>query len=82
MADNCPGEMTVSGKGSVQDAYLKEVSDKGDTIRISLIGGKEVRGAVKAFDAFTILVTTRGMDILVYKSAVAAIGPASAPAAE
>lgn len=69
----------MSAKGSVQDAYLKDVSDRGDVIRISLTSGKEVRGAVKAFDAFTLVVSTKGMDILVYKSAIAAIGPASAP---
>ena len=66
----------MTGKGSVQDAYLKDAMEKETAVRISLIGGKEVRGQVKGFDAFTILVTTKGMDILVYKSAIAAIGPA------
>jgi host factor-I protein len=66
----------VSGKESVQDAYLKDISAREVTIRISLVSGKEVRGRVKAFDAFTLLITTKGLDILVYKSAIAAIGPA------
>lgn len=69
----------MSGKGSVQDVYLKEVCDSQAQIRISLVSGKEVRGQVKAFDNFTVLVTTKGMDILVYKSAIAAIGPATGP---
>jgi host factor-I protein len=69
----------MSAKGNVQDAYLKTVSEQGQQVRISLVSGKEVRGQVKAFDAFTIIVTTKGFEILVYKSAVAAIGPATTP---
>lgn len=69
----------MSAKGNVQDAYLKMVSEQGQQVRISLVSGKEVRGQVKAFDAFTIIVTTKGLEILVYKSAVAAIGPATTP---
>jgi host factor-I protein len=69
----------VSGKGSVQDTFLKETCDKQSAIRISLVSGKEVRGQIKAFDVFTVLVTTKGLDILVYKSAIAAIGPANTP---
>ena len=69
----------MSSKVSVQDAYLKETADKAEMVRINLVNGKEVRGVIKAFDAFTILLTIKGMDILVYKSAIAAMGPASAP---
>lgn len=69
----------MSAKVNVQDAYLKTVSEQGEQVRISLVSGKEVRGQVKAFDAFTIIVTTKGIEILVYKSAVAAIGPATTP---
>ena len=68
----------MSDKESVQDNYLKAVRESGETLRINLINGKEVRGQVKAFDTFTVLVTTRGLNILVYKSAVAAMGPAEA----
>jgi host factor-I protein len=69
----------MSGKVSVQDAYLKETAEKAEVVRVNLVNGKEVRGVIKAFDAFTVLLTIKGMDILVYKSAIAAMGPASAP---
>jgi host factor-I protein len=68
---------SVSGKGNVQDVYLKQVSEQKTVVRISLVSGKEVRGQIKSFDAFTIIVTTKGLEILVYKSAIAAIGPAT-----
>jgi host factor-I protein len=67
----------MPAKGTVQDGYLKEMADKKVTVRISFISGKELRGKVKAFDAFTMIVTAGDVDILVYKSAVAAIGPAT-----
>ena len=67
----------MSDKESVQDAYLKEVRANGEVLRLNLVSGKEVRGQIKAYDAFTILVTTKGLSILVYKSAIAAIGPAA-----
>ena len=68
--------MADKEKLSVQDAYLKDMADKEASVRISFMGGKELRGKVKAFDNYTMLVTAKGMDILVYKSAIAAIGPA------
>lgn len=68
--------MAEKGKMSVQDAYLKEMADKEALVRISFMGGKELRGKVKAFDNYTMIITAKGMDVLVYKSAVAAIGPA------
>ena len=67
----------MSGKVSVQDTYLKAVTEKQEVIRINLINGKEVRGTVKAFDAFTVLLSVKDMEILVYKSAIAAMGPAN-----
>ena len=67
----------MSGKGTVQDEYLKKATESEAVVRASLVSGKEVRGRVKAFDNFTILFVTKGMEILVYKSAVAALGPSN-----
>ena len=65
----------MSAKGSVQDGYLKGLVEKAPIIRVSLINGKELRGRLKGFDAFTILMTVNTSDILIYKSAIAAMGP-------
>ncbi len=69
----------MSEKESVQDAYLKAARESGEVLRVNLVNGKEVRGQIKAYDAFTVLVTTKGLSILVYKSAIAAMGPAVGP---
>lgn len=65
-------------KGSVQDAYLQKAKENATNLRIVLLDGKKLMGAVKAFDAFTLLlhVDPGGADVLVYKSAIAVIGPA------
>jgi len=69
----------LAAKGSVQDVYLKAAADAKSAVRISLLNGKDLRGVVKQFDAFTLIVSVKDMDILVYKSAIAAIGPANTP---
>ncbi len=72
------GGYVVSAKGSVQDAYLKKMTDDQTVVRINLTNGKEVRGKIKQFDAFTVVVAVKNLEVLVYKSAIAAIGPAAA----
>jgi RNA chaperone Hfq len=67
----------LSGKESVQDTYLKHTLDRKMRVRISLINGKELRGQVLKFDAFTILLGVGSQEVLVYKSAIAALGPAT-----
>lgn len=65
-------------RGSVQDAYLKRATENSTNLRIVLMDGKKLMGIVKAFDAFTVLlqVASSGADVLVYKSAIAVVGPA------
>ena len=68
----------MSAKVSVQDTYLKKMADNQTDVRVNLTNGKEVRGKIKQFDAFTVVLTVKGMmEVLVYKSAIAAIGPSA-----
>jgi len=62
-------------KGSIQDRYLQDMKDKGVTVRIVMTNGKQLTGTVAGFDTFTILISAAGVEIMVYKSAVAVIGP-------
>ncbi|MFO7946758.1 MAG: RNA chaperone Hfq [Armatimonadota bacterium] len=65
-------------KGNVQDAYLERMRKKSTRIRVVLLDGKKLTGVVKAYDAFTLILTVDpgGADVLIYKSAIAVIGPA------
>ncbi len=72
----------MSGKGNqVQDEYLKKVIEQRTPMRILLTSGKDLRGFIKDSDAFTLVLDIgEGVELLVYKSAIAAIGPQSRPA--
>ncbi|MFO8081707.1 MAG: RNA chaperone Hfq [Armatimonadota bacterium] len=65
----------MSGKPQVQDDYLNEVRTKKRPVEIVLLGGKSLKGVVEAFDTFTIRLRCRSDVLLVFKSAIAVIGP-------
>ena len=65
----------MSTKGSVQDEFLKKAADSQAVMRANLVSGKDISGRIKAFDNFTVVFATKGIEILVYKSAIAALGP-------
>jgi len=62
-------------KPNVQDEYLNEVRKADTPVRVLLTSGKDLRGVIRSFDTFTFILETHGVKVLVYKSAVAAIGP-------
>jgi len=68
----------MPSKPEVQDGYLNKLRLSKRPARIVLLDGKELRCTIQAFDTFTILASCNGTDILVFKSALAVIGPADA----
>lgn len=67
----------MSGKGSIQDDYLKKMITNRTPVRVLLNSGKDLRGLVKACDAFTLVLDIGGTELLVYKSAISVLGPQS-----
>jgi host factor-I protein len=66
----------MTGKPEVQDHFLNELRTSRTLARVVLLDGRELRGTVQAFDTFTIRMTCKGDEILIFKSAIAVIGPA------
>lgn len=61
---------------NLQDTFLNQVRKEGIAVTIYLIGGVQLRGHVRGFDTFTILLESQGRPTqLVYKSAVTSIVP-------
>lgn len=61
---------------NLQDMFLNQVRKEGISVTIYLMGGVQLRGNVKGFDAFTVLLDTPGKPTqLVYKHAVTSIVP-------
>lgn len=61
--------------GSLQDTYLAEVKRQGVAVTIYLVNGFQLRGVVKGFDPFTILIEYERKTHLIYKHAVSTISP-------
>lgn len=62
---------------NLQDMFLNQVRKEGIGVTIYLMGGVQLRGAVRGFDAFTVLLDTPGKPTqLVYKHAITSVVPA------
>src|SRR5438874_6483491 len=62
---------------NLQDIFLNQVRKENISVTIYLIAGVQLRGMVRGFDAFTILLDSVGRPTqLVYKHAVTSIVPA------
>lgn len=61
---------------NLQEMFLNQVRKEAISVTVYLSGGVQLRGLVKGFDAFTILLEAPGKPTeLVYKHAVTAIIP-------
>lgn len=61
---------------NLQDGFLNQVRKEGIAVTIYLINGFQLRGLVKGFDNFTIILDSDGKQEMVYKHAVSTIMPA------
>ncbi|MDH3283497.1 MAG: RNA chaperone Hfq [Acidobacteriota bacterium] len=66
----------MSSEGDVQTSCLDRFCKEGLVVAVWLVSGKRLLGKIKAFDRFTILLEHGGANHLVFKHAVATIGPA------
>jgi host factor-I protein len=63
---------------ALQDAYLAEVRRQAVPVTVYLVNGFQLRGTVKGYDAFTILLEYEHKVHLIYKHAVSTISPQAA----
>jgi host factor-I protein len=64
---------------SLQDGFLDRCRQNGTIVTVSMMNGFVLRGSVKGFDPFTLLLEYEGATHLVYKHAISAISPADEP---
>ena len=60
---------------NLQDSFLNHVRKENLAVTIYLVNGFQLRGLVRGFDNFTIIVENDGKQQLVYKHAVSTISP-------
>lgn len=70
----------INGKqGAVlQDVFLNQVRKERIPVTMYLVNGFQMRGLVKGFDSFTVVMDCEGKQTLVYKHAISSITPARA----
>jgi len=60
---------------NLQDAFLNQVRKDKILVTIYLVNGFQIRGLVKGFDNFTVVVELDGKQQLVYKHAISTVAP-------
>lgn len=66
--------MTQSVK--IQDQYLNQLRKEHVPVTVFLTNGFQLRGIIKAFDNFTVLLDSDGKQQLIYKHAISTFAPA------
>lgn len=68
---------------NLQDSFLNQVRKDNVPVVVYLVNGVQLKGAVRGFDNFTVIIENEGKQSLVYKHAISTISPgrpvASAP---
>ena len=72
------GGTATANRAQLQDAFLAEVKRQNVAVTVYLVNGFQLRGMVKGYDNFTIVLEYEHRPHLIYKHAVSTISP-SAP---
>lgn len=59
----------------LQDVFLNQVRKERVTVTIHLTNGYQIKGVVKGFDNFIIILESEGKQLMIYKHAVSTISP-------
>ncbi|MBP1931586.1 RNA chaperone Hfq [Ammoniphilus resinae] len=60
---------------NIQDTFLNHLRKDNVPVTIYLVNGFQLRGLIKAFDNFTIVIDSEGKQQLVYKHAISTFLP-------
>lgn len=60
---------------NLQDSFLNQVRKENIAVTIYLVNGFQLKGNVKGFDNFTVILEIDGKQQMVYKHAISTIAP-------
>ncbi|MFO7151758.1 MAG: RNA chaperone Hfq [Bacillota bacterium] len=60
---------------NIQDGFLNQIRKENIPVTIYLINGFQMKGYVRGFDNFTVVLDSDGKQLLIYKHAVSTIAP-------
>ncbi len=63
---------------NIQDVFLNHVRKTNNPVTIFITNGVQVRGYVKAFDSYVVVLETDGRQQMIYKHAISTVSPTRA----
>lgn len=60
---------------NLQDSFLNQVRKENIPVTIYLVNGFQLKGSVRGFDNFTVILEIEGKQQMVYKHAISTIAP-------
>jgi host factor-I protein len=60
---------------NIQDQFLNKLRKDNISVTVYLLNGFQLRGTVKGFDNFTVLLETQGKQQMIYKHAISTFAP-------
>ncbi|WP_313994516.1 RNA chaperone Hfq [uncultured Selenomonas sp.] len=61
---------------NLQDNFLNQVRRENIPVTIHLVNGFQMKGSVRGFDSFVIIIDSMGKQQMIYKHAISTITPA------
>lgn len=61
---------------NLQDWFLNQVRKESIPVTVYLVNGFQLKGLVRGFDNFTVVLENEGRQMMVYKHAVSTVSPA------
>jgi len=71
----CKEEFSMTKNINLQDVFLNQVRKEHIPVTVYLTNGFQLRGMVKGFDNFTVVLDSEGKQQLVYKHAISTVSP-------
>ncbi|MGM8216224.1 RNA chaperone Hfq [Bacillaceae bacterium W0354] len=65
----------MASSANVQDTYLNKLRKDKIPLTVFLLNGFQLRGVIKSFDNFTVLIETEGKQQLIFKHAISTFAP-------
>ena len=66
----------MANKLNIQDNFLNAARKENVPITVHLVKGFQIKGNIRSFDQFTVIIDSMGKQQMIYKHAVSTITPA------
>ena len=60
---------------NLQDTFLNQVRKENIPVTIFLVNGFQLKGMIRGFDSFTVILESDGKQLMVYKHAISTVSP-------